>query len=210
MAEIPETTAIPEAETDSLLAEYAADTCRRMAAGLLEHTGPELRAFLAAETALLQGALDDPATLGPGEPNDPPWFSRKGHVVLNTNPVTSHRNAIAPLLTEKYDGHRVIATTGPLPLQYQGPRGRLHGGYVGVLLDQVLWSAVRLRHDNAGFTRTLSITYERPTPLDEELTIEAWTTTVDGRKTFAEGELRCGKTVCARAEGLWVSPRTSR
>ncbi|WP_067662088.1 PaaI family thioesterase [Nocardia miyunensis] len=209
MDAITETTAAPETEGDSILAEYAADTCRRMAAGLLEHTGAELRAFLAAETARLQAALDDPATLEPQEPNDPPWFSRKGHVVVNTNPVTSHRNAIAPLLTEKFDGDRVIATTGPLPLQYQGPRGRLHGGYVGVLLDQVLWSAVRRRLDNAGFTRTLSITYEGPTPLGEELTVEAWTTAVDGRKTFAKGELRCGDTVCARAEGLWVSPKAS-
>ncbi|HVV09288.1 PaaI family thioesterase [Amycolatopsis sp.] len=198
----------PETEADSVLAEYAAEACRRMAAGLLEHTGSELRSFLGAETARLRAALDDPATLEPAEaPHDPPRFSRKGHVVINTNPVTSHRNVLAPLLTEKFDGDWAIATVGPLSRQFQGPRGKLHGGYVGVLLDQVLWDAVFHRLGAASFTRTLNITYESPVPLGEELTIEGRVTSVDGRKTFAEGELRCGDTVCARAEGLWVSPR---
>ncbi|KAA9164425.1 PaaI family thioesterase [Amycolatopsis acidicola] len=200
--------ATPETTADSVLAEFAAGICRRMAEGLLEHTGGELRSFLSAESARLQAALADPATLEPAEqPHDPPRFSRKGHVVINTNPVTSHRNVLAPLLTEKLEDDRAVATVGPLPRQYQGPRGMLHGGYVGVLLDQVLWDVVFHRLGHASFTRTLNLTYESPVPLGEELTVEGRVTKIDGRKTFAEGELRSGDTVCARAEGLWVSPR---
>lgn len=201
-------TSKPETRDDSVLAELAADACRRIADGLLTYTGDELRALLSQEIESLRDAVRDPGTLRAAEdPADPPWFSRKGHTVINTNPVTSRRNPMAPLLNTKQDGERVVATTGPLSVRFQGPRGRLHGGYVGVLLDQVLWDAIYRRLGHASFTRTLTVTYEQAAPLGAELTITAWVTSVDGRKTTAEGELRCGDTVCARAEGLWVAPR---
>lgn len=198
----------PESRADSALAEVTADACRRIAAGLLDHTGDDLREFLVNEVEGLRGVLRDPARLDLIEdPADPPTFSRKGYVVVNTNPVTSRRNPLAPPLTGKSDGDRFVATIQPLPVQYQGPRGRLHGGYVGMLLDQVMWSAVyeRLRHTS--FTRTLNITYEQAAPIGAELTAIGRVTEVEGRKTYAEGELRAGDVVCARAEGLWISPR---
>ncbi|MGH3495351.1 MAG: PaaI family thioesterase [Sciscionella sp.] len=198
---------LPETRHDSVLAEFTADACRRITTGLLEITGNELRTFLAAEVDELRDVLRDPSRLdGARDPSDPPFRSRKGRTVVNTNPVSSRRNTIAPLLNVTQHEDETVATT-VLPVQYQGPRGRVHGGYVGVLLDQVLWLAVNDKLGHASYTRSLTITYENTAPLEQELTVTGRVRTIDGRKTFAEGELVAGDVVCARADGLWLSPR---
>src|SRR5699024_1360008 len=95
---------------------------------------------------------------------------RRGRVVVNTNPVSSRRNIIAPLLHVTQYEDETVATTA-LPVQYQGPRGQVHGGYVGVLLDQVLWLAVNNKLQHAAYTRSLTITYENTAPVGQELTL---------------------------------------
>jgi acyl-coenzyme A thioesterase PaaI-like protein len=199
--------ASPETPERSVLAEYAAEICRRIAAGLVGTAGEDLVELLAAEADKLQGALTDPSVLqGLPPANNPPAFDRKGRVTIATNPVVSHRNALAPPMTLVRSGEecefRVV-----LPLQYQGPRGKLHGGYFAVLLDEALWQAVRDNVPGISFTRELTVSYERPVPLFEEIAVTGRVARVEGRKTFAEGEILVGGEVCARAHGLWISPK---
>ncbi|MFB9073386.1 PaaI family thioesterase [Citricoccus parietis] len=66
---------------------------------------------------------------------------------------------------------------------------------------------MRVNVSAISFTRELTIGYERPVPLFEPVTVLARVTEVDGRKTFAEGEILAGGEVCSRAHGLWISPR---
>lgn len=200
----------PESPDDSRLAEFTAEACRRLSTGLLEKTGEDLRAHVAAEVGRLAHALRDVTVAGHEDPADPPRVNSRGVIVVNTNPVTSRRNALSPALTEKPDGDGITATVAPLPLQYQGPRGRVHGGYLGLLLDHVLWRAVYIGGDRVSFTRSLTVTYEQPAPIGQGLTVTGRITGTDGRKTFAAGEVRSGEIVCARAEGLWVAPRPRR
>jgi acyl-coenzyme A thioesterase PaaI-like protein len=199
--------ASPEAAEHSVLAEYAAEVCRRISAGLVGTTGGQLVELLAAETDKLRAALADPSVLQGRPPaNNTPVFDRKGRTVIATNPVVSHRNPLAPPMALIRSGEecefRVV-----LPLQYQGPRGKLHGGYFAVLLDEALWQAVRDNVPGISFTRELTVSYERPVPLFEEVTVTGRVTRIDGRKTFAEGEILAGGEVCARGHGLWISPK---
>jgi acyl-coenzyme A thioesterase PaaI-like protein len=92
-------------------------------------------------------------------------------------------------------------------LQYQGPPGSLHGGYFAVLLDEVLWYAVRQNVAGISFTRELTVSYERPVPLFKEITITGRVTSVDGRKSYAEGEILADGEICARGAGLWIAPK---
>jgi acyl-coenzyme A thioesterase PaaI-like protein len=198
---------LPESPEHSVLAEYAAEVCRRISAGLLGTTGEELVELLAAETDSLRAALADPAVLQDRPPAvNPPAFDRKGRVIVATNPVVSHRNPLAPPMTLLRSGEECEFSV-VLPLQYQGPRGKLHGGYFAVLLDEALWQAVRDNVPGISFTRELTVSYERPVPLFEEVTVTGRVTRIDGRKTFAEGEILAGGEVCARAHGLWISPK---
>ncbi|WP_369046563.1 PaaI family thioesterase [Sinomonas sp. P10A9] len=203
-----EAPALPESPQDSALAEFAAAACRRLAGGILGTTGSGLRAVIEAEVRALQAALGDSAELHGVAAKHPPRFDRRGRVQVLTNPVMSHRNPLAPPLVHHHDGDESEFRV-TLPLQYQGPRNSLHGGYVAVLLDDVLWHAVRQMAAGVSFTRELTITYERPVPLFEELRIIGRVTTIEGRKTFAEGEIIAGEAVCARARGLWISPKSS-
>jgi acyl-CoA thioesterase FadM len=54
------------------------------------------------------------------------------------------------------------------------------------------------------FTGTLSVRYERPTPLGEAIEMEAWIERTEGRKVFARGEMRHQGAVTARAEGVFI------
>ncbi|MDP9998457.1 PaaI family thioesterase [Pseudarthrobacter sulfonivorans] len=197
----------PESEAHSVLAEYAAEVNRRMSAALVGKTGDDLVRCLSEEVEALRAAIADPALVqGVTAAANPPRFDRKGRIRIDTNPVLSHRNPVAPPMTLVRDG-KECAFTVVLPLQYQGPPGSLHGGYFAVLLDEVLWYAVRQNVAGISFTRELTVSYERPVPLFKEITITGRVTSVDGRKSYAEGEILADGEICARGTGLWIAPK---
>jgi len=103
------------------------------------------------------------------------------------------------------------------PLLYEGPPGLVHGGVLATFFDCVI------QHHNcdvgvAGKTRSLAVTYRRPTPLFEQLdfTIER---SVDDRRITSTAQLSLGDaTLCSatmeavkgdRANLPAVSPRRS-
>ena len=71
----------------------------------------------------------------------------------------------------------------------------------GVAVEEVLASL----GGNPGFTGTLTIRYRAPTPLHTELLFEAELVRVEGRKTFCEGRVFAGHTLCAEAEGVFIA-----
>jgi acyl-CoA thioesterase FadM len=59
-------------------------------------------------------------------------------------------------------------------------------------------------HGVGAFTGTLTVRYERPTPLAKPLEMVAWVDRMEGRKVHTQGELRHDGAVTARAEGVFV------
>jgi acyl-coenzyme A thioesterase PaaI-like protein len=196
-----------ESPADSNVAEYVADACRRLAEIILGTVGESCRTLAAAEARELLRVLEQPALIDQARvPATPPRLTRSGGVYIDTSPVTSRRNPLAPEISvSRRDGDVELVTTLSLP--YQGPRDRMHGGYAAVLLDHVLWEAVRARTGRMSFTRTLTVTYDRPVPLRQPLRVTGRVVTDNGRKTVAEGQIAVGGEVCVRAEGVWVTPR---
>lgn len=122
------------------------------------------------------------------------------------SPVSGKLNPIAPPVELKVGDDNGARTTTVLGLAYQGPPGRVHGGFVATLLDHIMGYAA----GTVGtwiFTRSLTVDYERAVPLFEELEIVARVERVDGRKIWVVGEIRAAGSVVARARGLWVPPR---
>lgn len=180
---------LPETNQDSILAEYTAESCRRMAAGILGHTGQDLKAFVASEVQKLQDVLANPSLLEGGNAKTPPHFDHKRRIQITTNPVTSHRNPLAPPLVHHHDGGAESEFRVTLPLQYQGSQNQLHGGYCAVLLGDVLSHSVQYAAPGISFTRELTITYERPVPLFQELRIVGRVKSIEGRKTLQKVKL---------------------
>jgi acyl-CoA thioesterase FadM len=54
-------------------------------------------------------------------------------------------------------------------------------------------------------TGRLTIHYRSPTPLHTELSLRGWLERADGRKIVCKGTLYAGDTLCAEAEGLFIT-----
>ena len=125
------------------------------------------------------------------------------HAMLDRSPIIGLGNPVAPPLPFKeVDGE--VEGTGTFGLQYEGPPGCVHGGFVAAAFDEVLGMAQSMT-GRPGMTGTLTIKYRKPTPLHVPLLFKARVDRVEGRKIFAAGELYAGDTLCATAEGIFVS-----
>jgi len=119
------------------------------------------------------------------------------------SPFIGSMNPIAPPLAIEWGEDFVIgrATYG---LAYEGPPGCLHGGFIAAGFDEILGLAQGLS-GQVGMTGRLTVSYRSPTPLFREVTFTGRFIRVEGRKTFTHATLYAGSTLCAEAEGLFIS-----
>jgi acyl-coenzyme A thioesterase PaaI-like protein len=115
--------------------------------------------------------------------------------------------AAAPFAWEFVDG-RFVAR-GVLGAAFEGPPGYVHGGWVALMFDEALGVA-NASAGHPGMTARLTVRYRRPTPLDTELRLEAWTTARQDRRIRAAATLHAGTQLCAEADGLFVDPSAER
>lgn len=186
----------------SPFAEHTTRLTRALTTALVtERDDAALAARVAEIAAQMAAAAQDPEAVELADPH--PVRAAFPHDIT---PVSSARNPIAPPLAIRREGEDSVATT-VLPLQYQGPPTRVHGGIIALMLDQVLGDASSATGLPLSFTRELTITYDGATPIGEELRIAGRIRSVEGRKRFMEGEITVGGEVTVRAHGLWIAPR---
>ena len=124
-------------------------------------------------------------------------------VMLDRSPVIGLGNPVAPPLSFRAEDGKVVGT-GSFGMQYEGPPGHVHGGFVAAALDELLGMAQTLS-GKSGMTGTLTVRYRRPTPLYKQLTFTAWVDRIEGRKIFTSGTIHDGETLCAEAEVVFIS-----
>ncbi|MGJ3508313.1 PaaI family thioesterase [Enemella sp. A6] len=93
---------------------------------------------------------------------------------------------------------------------YQGPPGRVHGGYVSVLLDHIVGAAVATVLTPPFFTRTLQVDFLDGVPLNTDLQLNGWVDELDGRKAWMIGTVHDGDRLLARGRALMVQPKRSK
>ncbi|MGI8927647.1 MAG: PaaI family thioesterase [Tepidiformaceae bacterium] len=125
------------------------------------------------------------------------------HSMFDNSPLIGLSNPISPplMLWVERDGVVGTATFGAA---YEGPPGHVHGGITAAAFDELL-GMVQSMTGSPGMTGTLTVRYRRPAPLHRELRFAGRVDRVDGRKIFASGTLHDGETLCAEAEGIFVS-----
>jgi hypothetical protein len=123
--------------------------------------------------------------------------------MMDRSPIVGLGNPVAPPLTFSSEGDLVVGR-GKFGLQYEGPPGCVHGGFIAAALDELLGMAQSLT-GKPGMTGTLTVRYRKPTPLFVDLTMTARVDRVEGRKIFASGEVWAGEMLCAEAEGIFIS-----
>jgi acyl-coenzyme A thioesterase PaaI-like protein len=91
---------------------------------------------------------------------------------------------------------------------YEGDIGVMHGGAVAAAFDDLL-GCTQLMAPVAGRTGTLTVRYRAATPIGRRIDYTGTLDRVDGRKVFCRGTARCGDTLVAEAEAIFVAPLTS-
>ncbi len=136
-------------------------------------------------------------------------LTTSGTVRAHGNAVVGLRNPVAPPLQVQRSGEGRAWAEFRLGALYEGPPGLVHGGVAALVLDQICGEAAA-DGGSPGMTGTLTLRYERGTPLGE-CSAEAWIDRVEGVKTFVTGELRDteGRST-VRAEGVFILPRWAR
>lgn len=92
------------------------------------------------------------------------------------------------------------------PFELMGSLNIMHGGYVSLLLDEVMGKAISILGIKAP-TAQLNVRFHAPTPLNIELLLQSSIVRKEGRKIFVKGEIRLNnetKKLCASAEALFI------
>ena len=104
----------------------------------------------------------------------------------------------------------VITASSPVRLTrlHEGPPGHIHGGIIATLLDEAM-SKLNRPLNILAMTRSLSVDYLRPAPLETPLRLVSTHVSSDGRKVLHSADLMLEDgTVLAHGEGFFlVIPR---
>lgn len=192
----------PAAERAAL--HRLAAVLRGMTEALMDTAASEAQLVAAAEgaeklLAVLEGAPRHRALWGFAESSN----SGDSRAMFDSSPMIGLGNPVAPplrlsVVDDHVEGSVVFGTA------YEGPPGHVHGGFVAAAFDELLGMAQSLT-GNPGMTGSLTVRYRKPTPLHREIRFFGKVDRVEGRKIFTSGTLFDGETLCAEAEGLFIS-----
>lgn len=121
------------------------------------------------------------------------------------SPLTGRSNALAAPMTLWFEGEQ-IRGHATYSDAYEGPPGRVHGGYVIAAFDDVL-GVVQSVSGLAGLTGTLEVKLRRGTPLNARIDYVGGVSRVEGRKVFAWGQSLLDGELLAEATGVFIEPR---
>jgi acyl-coenzyme A thioesterase PaaI-like protein len=128
---------------------------------------------------------------------------------FDQSPMIGLANPLAPPISISTTGERTAVGEVTFGSAYEGAPGCVHGGFVAAAFDEVL-GFVQSLGERPGMTGTLTVRYEKPTPLHTPLRFETELLRMQGRKIFTEGRLLAGDLLCATAQGLFVAMAPER
>lgn len=124
--------------------------------------------------------------------------------IFDHSPVSGRANPLAPFIVMEVGDDEVVHGHVTFGGAYEGPPGCVHGGFIAAVHDEILGLA-NATGGIPGMTGTLTVRYRKPTPLGQELRLEARLVRVEGRKQWCTSELYAGDELCNSAEGIFVT-----
>lgn len=121
------------------------------------------------------------------------------------SPFVGAANPLAPPMELEADGP-VVRAHAVFGAAYEGPLGRVHGGYVAAAFDEVMGVA-QSGAGALGMTAYLTVRMKRGTPLHERIDYEAEVVRVEGRKAWVEARSYADGVLVADGEGLFIRAR---
>ncbi len=124
--------------------------------------------------------------------------------------VPGRAQALVPVVhLDEQDEHHAVGRVmfGRLHL---GRNGAAHGGAIPLVFDELMGRLSNTGGRPPARTAYLHVNYRNITPIGRELQLTARFAREEGRKRFLSAELRDGGTLCADAEGLFVTLRAGQ
>ncbi|CAN5459198.1 hypothetical protein BH10ACT3_BH10ACT3_24510 [soil metagenome] len=123
------------------------------------------------------------------------------------SPATGPLNPVAPVTELTIDDDGVLTGQVTFSEYHNGPPFDLgHGGAVALVYDELL--GVAAMANGGGYTANLTVDYRVATPLLVPVQFRVWAGQVEGRKLWAQGEMRYEGQVLTEAKGLFITPRS--
>ncbi|MEO6123173.1 MAG: PaaI family thioesterase [Ilumatobacteraceae bacterium] len=123
---------------------------------------------------------------------------------IDFSPFIGVLNPLAPPIAVSFDDNGDVLGHCTYGAAYEGPPGCVHGGFIAAGFDEVLGFA-QAYSGKPGMTGNLNISYRSPTPLGREVRYVGRLDRVEGRKIYCSATLSHGDTLCAEAQGLFIS-----
>ncbi len=125
-----------------------------------------------------------------------------GEHAMADRAVGGYANPTSIILEPRREGDHAVATVSFGPA-FEGALGRVHGGMVAAVFDDLMGYVLAMIREPA-FTGRLIVNYKAPVPMETPVEFRAWMRGREGRKLFVDAEARLGDTVLATAEILFV------
>jgi len=152
----------------------------------------------------LQTLADEPRLSGRAAWVGAENFGDWGMFQTEVTPIIGPCNPLSPGLSIWFEEGKALASV-TFSWMYEGADHIVHGGWVAAVFDEFLGTA-QILSGKSGMTGYLTTRYHKPTPLNQELLLEARVENVEERKITMVGELWAGDTLTASCEGLFVVP----
>jgi acyl-coenzyme A thioesterase PaaI-like protein len=117
--------------------------------------------------------------------------------------VAGRANPTSVDLAVEFEGDEVVARVTLLPA-FEGAPRRAHGGIVAAVFDDVTGFVIGLLGEPA-FTGELSVRFEAPVPVEQELIVRARLDGRERRKLFISAEATAGGEVVATCRAIYIT-----
>jgi len=137
-------------------------------------------------------------------PDPPPDGSRM--VFDPASPIGGDLNAFSVGATYFREGDEAVGRVHASRC-FEGPPGRLHGGVICAIFDEVMGSVFRATGTASAFTGELTVRFEAPCPIEADLEFRARLVSSEGRRRILEAEATSPDGQFARATAIFVEMR---
>jgi len=126
-----------------------------------------------------------------------------GEHAMADRAVAGYANPTSVELESTHDGE-VVRSTVSFGAAFEGALGRVHGGMVAAVFDDLMGYVLAMIREPA-FTGRLTVSYKQPVPMETPVQFRAWLRERQGRKIFVDAECRLDDVLLATAEILFIT-----
>jgi acyl-coenzyme A thioesterase PaaI-like protein len=124
-------------------------------------------------------------------------------LTMGDRPVAGPANPTAVRVEPRWDDAGTAYADVWFGPAFEAAPGRVHGGMVAAVFDDVLGMAMA-RVRSPGFTGRLTVHYRAPVPMNRRIEFTAWGEAPNGRKLVVRAEARLDGRLLAEADALFI------